>query len=542
MPARPQSFAEFLGLKQKDETKRPNKHTDRVAWNAHFEREIAKSFGSRTPRPRSPKKKADPTHPARKFQGFEDFNIADLNQQLALTVRELMDREGSLTALALEKLVYGSFEADWAALDSKKKEELVLEGLYRGACAAPRDNSRGICPEMTIAGLAGDGEYNLISMLKRLSAHDPTASRRVNTLFLFAHPLINDDIDDLGTDWISGMSYYSTLFRNYYIVETLRGVLEAYHDIPVYPVEPAKLVSHHHSPKTALADDQPSIGRIGPAIKRMGVRVDQSQCKEEAAIAKYACYTCRRAKDRNELKHCGKCLLVRYCSTECQKKDWPDHKKICGVTRFDPALLMPTAERLVEFIGCPAAINGYIRTPSLRRQIESLSMPDSQFQDYHFDNGPNGRTRSIRVMHPPGAQIVFLVARRRAMASGDPAAVNMMLGIIHFMWCHNLVKLTPEQIRGQFERDYRVKIGETGGVVGVGPTDFKLPTKLETDEEREFQRQRLATATFAENDNDDPFGLPTRREIEEQLAYQDGPLSMSMFQCCLGRQTACHHH
>ncbi|KAJ7853118.1 hypothetical protein B0H13DRAFT_2673772 [Mycena leptocephala] len=25
------------------------------------------------------------------------------------------------------------------------------------------------------------------------------------------------------------------------------------------------------------------------------------------------------------------------------------------------------------------------------------------------------------------------------MASGDPAAVNMMLGIIHFMWCHDLI-------------------------------------------------------------------------------------------------------
>ncbi|KAJ6521042.1 hypothetical protein B0H19DRAFT_1286597 [Mycena capillaripes] len=513
MPARQQSFAEFLGLDQEDETERPNKHTDRVAWNAHFEREIAKSFDSRTPRPRSPKKKADHTHPAQKFQGFEDFNIADLNQQLALIVREIMDREGSLTALALDKMVYGSFEADWAKLDSNKKGELVLEGLYRGACAAPRDNSRVICPEMTIAGLAGDGEYNLISMLKRLIAHDPTASRRVKTIFLFAHPLINDDIEDLGTAWFRGMGYYSTLFRNYYIVETLRGVLEAYHDIPARPSQPAKLVSHH-SPKTVLADDQPSVGRIGPAIKRMGIRVDQSQWQEEAAIVKYACYTY-----------------------------WPDHKKICGVTRFDPALLMPTPERLVDFIGCPAPINGYIRTPSLWRQIESLSMPDSQFQDYHFDNGPNGRTRSIRIIHPPNAQIVFLVARRRAMASGDPAAVNMMLGIIHFMWCHDLVKLTPEQIRGQFERDYRVKIGETGGVVGVGPTDFKLPTKQEVDEERDFQRQRLATATFAEDDNDDPFGLPTRQEIEEQLAYQDGPLSMSMFQCCLGTaQAACHHH
>jgi hypothetical protein len=73
---------------------------------------------------------------------------------------------------------------------------------------------------------------------------------------------------------------------------------------------------------------------------------------------------------------------------------------------------MPTLERVVKFIGCPAPINGYIRTPSMWRQIESLSTPDSQFQDYHvrrtsalsvaaltflqFDNAPNGRTRSIR--------------------------------------------------------------------------------------------------------------------------------------------------
>ncbi|KAF8206680.1 hypothetical protein K438DRAFT_1816267 [Mycena galopus ATCC 62051] len=529
MPARPQgqSFAEFLGLHQQDETKRPNKHTDRVAWNAHFERGIAKSFGSRTPTPRSPKNKADPTHPVREFQGFEDFNITGLNQQLAVVVRELMEKEGSLIALALDKLVYGSFEAEWEKLDSNKKEELVLEGLYRGACTAPRDDSRCVCPEMTITGLAGSGEYNLISMLKRLIAHDPTASHRVKTLFLFAHPLLND-IDDLGTDFFSGIGYYSKLSRTYYIVETLRGVLEAYYDIPVHLYKPAKLASQH-SPKTVLADDQPSVGRIGPAIKRLGVRVDKSQYKKDAAIAPYACYTCRNAKDRNELKHCGKCLLVRYCSTECQKRDWPDHKKICCVTRFDPALLIPTPERHAEFIGCPAPIDGYIRTPSLWRQIESLSMPDSQFQDYHFDNGPNGRTRSIRIIHPPGAQIIFLVARRRAMVSGDPAAVNMMFGIIHLMWCHDLVKLTLEQIRGQFERDYRVKIGETGGVVGIGPTDFKLPTKQEMDEEREFQRQRLAKATFAEDDND-PSGLPTRQEIEEQLAYQDGPLSMSLLQ------------
>ncbi|KAF8206600.1 hypothetical protein K438DRAFT_2086030 [Mycena galopus ATCC 62051] len=184
MPARPQgqSFAEFLGIHQQDETKPPNKHTDRVAWNAHFERGIAKSFGSRTPTLRSPKNKADPTHPVREFQGFEDFNITGLNQQLAVVVRELMEKEGSLIALALDKLVYGSFEAEWEKLDSNKKEELVLEGLYRGACTAPRDDSRCVCPEMTITGLAGSGEYNLIS---RGSLTPDTATHILNPTHTF---------------------------------------------------------------------------------------------------------------------------------------------------------------------------------------------------------------------------------------------------------------------------------------------------------------------------------------------------------------------
>lgn len=90
----------------------------------------------------------------------------DLNQQLALTVKEMTEREGSLIAFALDKMVYGNFEANWAALDMNKKQELVLEGLYRGACAAPRDNSRVQCPEMTASGLAGDGEHNLIRLVR----------------------------------------------------------------------------------------------------------------------------------------------------------------------------------------------------------------------------------------------------------------------------------------------------------------------------------------------------------------------------------------
>lgn len=32
-------------------------------------------------------------------------------------------------------------------------------------------------------------------------------------------------------------------------------------------------------------------------------------------------------------KKCGKCMLVAYCSRECQSKDWREHKKVCGLKK-----------------------------------------------------------------------------------------------------------------------------------------------------------------------------------------------------------------
>ncbi len=42
---------------------------------------------------------------------------------------------------------------------------------------------------------------------------------------------------------------------------------------------------------------------------------------------KHTCASCKTAGD--DLKVCTRCKGPRYCSVACQRKDWPEHKRVC---------------------------------------------------------------------------------------------------------------------------------------------------------------------------------------------------------------------
>jgi hypothetical protein len=176
-------------------------------------------------------------------------NLQELNQEIAFRIKTIMCTEGDLIRLALDDLVYGTLEADWAAMDMLRKEELVLEGLYQAACVAPRlgHDSRLACPEMTIGHLVGDGEYNFVHMvsitlflrqystinllqLKHLIDHDSTGNARVKSVFFFTHPYFEHDNrhSDAAPDFVKAALYWKSLLRTFYIVNTLLGILYAY--------------------------------------------------------------------------------------------------------------------------------------------------------------------------------------------------------------------------------------------------------------------------------------------------------------------------
>ncbi|KAF8155011.1 hypothetical protein K438DRAFT_1987237 [Mycena galopus ATCC 62051] len=415
-------------------------------------------------------------------------DIAAYVQDAAWRTAEIMSVEGRLIALALENLEYGSFEADWAALNKGKKKEIVLEGLYRGACAAPRDNSRVSCPEMTIAGLVGDGEYNLINLPKRIVAHDPTGNGRVKGLYLFIHPYVDHEMrhTEDAPDHLKCYMYGVALLRNYYIVETLYGILQAYHGRAPQVVTITRL--HGKRQYRGLTEEEQKFGAQ--------LNIDDSQCKEEAALAVHACYTCREKTGRDNLKYCARCKGVWYCSKECQRADWKNHKKYCGQPRFDPKIFAPEVEEPDSLIGCPTVASGFTRSPTLWRQVGWLAKSDSQTRDYHvMPNMDPVHTRSIRIFCPY-ARKFFLIARRRAMASGSLPAIYTMLEIIESQIedCN----LTMDQVRNQFELEYGLKLPTSPAAIRAVAKDFERPTTQELDEELLYDKRRQASVPVPE--------------------------------------------
>ncbi|KDR71039.1 hypothetical protein GALMADRAFT_802022 [Galerina marginata CBS 339.88] len=69
---------------------------------------------------------------------------------------------------------------------------------------------------------------------------------------------------------------------------------------------------------------------------------------EKRRIPATRCYACYTPPKDKPFSNCARCKLVVYCSRECQKKDWPEHKKACTDTHADTQFAAKCLHRIPE--------------------------------------------------------------------------------------------------------------------------------------------------------------------------------------------------
>lgn len=161
---------------------RPDKHTDRIAWNASWERDLALEFDPRLPHPNLAS-----TIPAPLLRGYlSDHMQIGLDNQL----RFLCDLQQRIAQSAILKFADEDFEGAWKAIGTVKRAELVLEGIYRAAKEnVDMESRRRWVPELNVGKLSsGDGE-GYLALLKELIPDD--ADKVITEPIFVPHPVVD---------------------------------------------------------------------------------------------------------------------------------------------------------------------------------------------------------------------------------------------------------------------------------------------------------------------------------------------------------------
>jgi len=56
----------------------------------------------------------------------------------------------------------------------------------------------------------------------------------------------------------------------------------------------------------------------------------QEESEKQEKSKKKCDYCKKKADEVKKLKKCATCLKTRYCSQECQRADWKNHKNVCS--------------------------------------------------------------------------------------------------------------------------------------------------------------------------------------------------------------------
>ena len=90
------------------------------------------------------------------------------------------------------------------------------------------------------------------------------------------------------------------------------------------------LVSSENPTPSPAAD--PDLLNEQAILREFLDTIDSDDSDDDVSSVYSVCSNCKHpAKKGEDLKRCSRCHITRYCSVECQRKDWDFHRFTCAV-------------------------------------------------------------------------------------------------------------------------------------------------------------------------------------------------------------------
>lgn len=146
---------------------RPDKNKDRTGWNASWEKELKVRYDAMELF--TTDQSTIVNHNTRKMSTSSKPRPGLQEERVTQDICKL---QGDLVRLALERMSSDDFEQKWKESTQERREEIVLEGLYKACCVPEMERHRGWCPEMTVKNLARNGGQAYIDILMTFVPND----------------------------------------------------------------------------------------------------------------------------------------------------------------------------------------------------------------------------------------------------------------------------------------------------------------------------------------------------------------------------------